>query len=97
MKPFVLGKEEMQTTTIGAGLELNDECNLAELLRANADLFAWGAADMLRIHPIIITHKLSIFKEVHRLLRRNRDLAKKKGTSYKRRSLSCSKLNSSGK
>jgi len=30
----------------------------------NADLFAWTAADMPGVSPDVITHRLSIYKEV---------------------------------
>lgn len=78
VKSFVLGKEETQTTTIGASLELNNERNLVELLRANADLFAWGAANMPRIHPSIMTHKLSTFRVARPVAQRKRRFNKEK-------------------
>lgn len=63
MKPFVLGKSDNQTTTIGADLGPNDERNLIKLLKDNVQLFVWSAADMPGIHPSVMTHKLSVFKE----------------------------------
>ncbi|XP_017428565.1 uncharacterized protein LOC108336606 [Vigna angularis] len=62
IKAFLLGKDESQTTTIGGNLEPNNEYNLVEMLRTNADLFAWEVADMPRIHPKVMTHRVSIFK-----------------------------------
>lgn len=63
VKSFVLGKDESQNTTIGGSLEPNDEHSLAEMLKDNANLFAWVVADVLGIHSGVMTHKLSIFKE----------------------------------
>ena len=33
-------------------------------LKKNIDMFAWTPADMLWVSPDVITHRLSIFKEV---------------------------------
>lgn len=63
VKSFVLGRSKEQTTAIGASLQPNDERDLTELLKANAKLFVSNAADMPRIHPSVMTHKLSVFRE----------------------------------
>ncbi|WVZ02941.1 hypothetical protein V8G54_023747 [Vigna mungo] len=55
-----------------AGLQSNDERNLTELLRANSKQFAWSAADMPGIHPSIITHKLSVFREARPVAQKKR-------------------------
>ncbi|XP_014506386.1 uncharacterized protein LOC106766145 [Vigna radiata var. radiata] len=72
VKAFVLGRSEDQTTSIGAGLQPEDERDLTELLRANFKLFAWSVADMPGIHPSVMTHKLSVFKEARPVAQKKR-------------------------
>ncbi|XP_047167338.1 uncharacterized protein LOC124836257 [Vigna umbellata] len=72
VKPLPLGADASKTTTIGGSLALNDEQDLAQMLRTNADLFAWVAADMSGIHPGIMAHKLSIFREARPIAQKKR-------------------------
>ena len=53
--------------SINLGTRLNsDECAiLTPVLVSNIDLFAWSAADLPRVDPLVASHKLSIYKEAH--------------------------------
>lgn len=44
-------------------MEVTEEKPLERVLKANANLFAWIAANMPKIHPTVICHKLVLFKE----------------------------------
>ncbi|XP_014490794.1 uncharacterized protein LOC106753490 [Vigna radiata var. radiata] len=70
IKPFVLGKNAEQTTNKGADLTPVEENNLTTLPRSNNQLFVWSASDMLGIHPSVITHKLSIFREARPIVQK---------------------------
>ncbi|XP_022638464.1 uncharacterized protein LOC111241956 [Vigna radiata var. radiata] len=78
IKPFVLGKNAEQTTNIGADLTSVEESNLTTLLKTNNQLFAWNASDMPGIHPSVITHKLSIFREARPITQKKRRLGTEK-------------------
>ncbi|XP_047171035.1 uncharacterized protein LOC124839305 [Vigna umbellata] len=58
-RPFNLGPKEEQVTTIGSELEEDQARSTGAKLKKNKDLFAWIAADMPRIHPKIMPHKLA--------------------------------------
>ncbi|WVZ07299.1 hypothetical protein V8G54_020645 [Vigna mungo] len=62
VQPFQLGAEE-KTTMVGVNLSLNQVEQIGKLLVQNKDLFAWTASDMSGIHPDVIFHKLSVFKD----------------------------------
>ncbi|KAK3033968.1 hypothetical protein RJ639_034132 [Escallonia herrerae] len=51
--------EENKTVRIGSNLKEDTKLKLVNLLRTYADIFAWTAADMQRIDPEIITHRLN--------------------------------------
>ncbi|WVY97056.1 hypothetical protein V8G54_029207 [Vigna mungo] len=78
IKPIALGKSEEQTTNIGADLTITNEDDLIALLRANGTLFAWSASDMPGIHPEVIAHKLSIFREARPIAQKKRRLGTEK-------------------
>jgi len=52
------------TLKLGATLPHEHRDVLTPTLTANADLFAWSAADLPRVDPQVAVHKLSIYKEV---------------------------------
>ncbi|XP_014491680.1 uncharacterized protein LOC106754195 [Vigna radiata var. radiata] len=72
IKPFIVGKNEQQTTSIGDNLQPFEENALKELLKGNNDLFAWSASNMPGIHPSVIAHKLSIFREARPVSQKKR-------------------------
>ncbi|XP_052735490.1 uncharacterized protein LOC108328707 [Vigna angularis] len=78
VKLLPLTKDPNKTTTIGGNLDLSDEHNLGRILRANADLFAWTAADMPGIHPGVMSHKLSIFREARPVAQKKRRFGEEK-------------------
>ncbi|XP_014524276.1 uncharacterized protein K02A2.6-like [Vigna radiata var. radiata] len=77
-KQFILGRNDDQTTSIGAGLAPEQEQDLTALLKTNSKLFAWTASDMPGIHPSVITHKLSIFREARPVAQKKRRLGNDK-------------------
>ncbi|XP_014493474.1 uncharacterized protein LOC106755772 [Vigna radiata var. radiata] len=78
IKSFVLGKNDEEITNIGADLTPANEGDLTTLLRNNSNLFAWSASDMPGIHPDVITHKLSIFREALPIAQKKRRLGTEK-------------------
>ncbi|XP_014506155.1 uncharacterized protein LOC106765899 [Vigna radiata var. radiata] len=77
-RPVVIGQQEDQCTTIGRNLTTDQVTLIEELLLKNRDLFAWQAADMPGIHPDIISHKLSLFKDARPVAQRKRRLGNEK-------------------
>ena len=57
---YLLGSDPQKTVQIGAQLPEEERARLLDFLRANADVFAWSAADMPGIPSEVITHWLNI-------------------------------------
>jgi len=57
---------------IGTQLQEEERAHQLELLRANADVFAWTVVYMPRIPPDIIIHKLSIDPKYHHVRQKKR-------------------------
>ncbi|CAO2822583.1 unnamed protein product, partial [Amaranthus hypochondriacus] len=53
-----------KTVRIGADLDPQVRLHLIEVLRQNADLFAYSIADMPDIDPEVVTHKISVYDGV---------------------------------
>ena len=68
--------------------------HLIQVLRQNADLFAYSAADMPGIDLEIVTHKLMYMKGSSQLSRKRETSVQKKTKSLKRRFKSCLMLGS---
>jgi hypothetical protein len=51
---------------------------VVELLKRNADLFAWHPKDMSGIDESVITHKLSLFSNVKPVSQRKRRLGEER-------------------
>jgi len=49
---------------MGTSLKLDDREMVGKTLLRNVDLFAWTATDMPGVKPDVITHLLSVYKEV---------------------------------
>lgn len=62
-QPFILGRTANQVTAVGQNLKGDHVQEIGRVLTRNKDLFAWTTADMLGIHPDVISHKLSLFKD----------------------------------
>ncbi|XP_014497027.1 uncharacterized protein LOC106758609 [Vigna radiata var. radiata] len=77
-QPMILGKDPRQITNIAQGLEKEMEKQLRATLWRNRDLFAWTAADMPGIHPSIMSHRLSLFKEVRPIAQKKRKMGEEK-------------------
>ena len=48
------------TFTIGTGMDPEQEAVLVSLLRANKDVFAWKAADLVGVPRHVIEHHLTV-------------------------------------
>lgn len=72
--PVVVGQDETKTTTIAQGLEPEIEKQLRDTLWRNRDLFAWTTADMLGIHPSVMSHRLSLCKEARPVAQKKRKM-----------------------
>ncbi|XP_014515522.1 uncharacterized protein LOC106773337 [Vigna radiata var. radiata] len=73
VQPFPLGEAD-QTTMVGRELHEGETARLGNLLVRNKDLFAWTTFDMPGIHPDIISHKLSVFRDAKLVSQRKRRL-----------------------
>ena len=63
LHPLPLWDDEHKTH-IGTSLKLDDSKLVSQTLVSNTNFFSWTGADMLGLSPNIITHRLSIYKEV---------------------------------
>ena len=50
---------------LGTKLNSDEHAIITPVLVDNTDLFAWSAADLPGVDPLIASHKLSIYKEAH--------------------------------
>lgn len=57
---FPFGQDPIKIVQIEVLLIEEVISRLLDFLWANSDVFAWAASDMLRIPPMVITHKLNI-------------------------------------
>lgn len=76
--PFGLGRTVEHITSIGRDLTKGQAKAIGRELRTNIDIFASIAAGMPRIHPSIMSHKLSLFREAHLVAQKKRRLRAKK-------------------
>ena len=58
--PIPMIKNPEQVVWIGSQLTDPERWQLIELLKANADIFAWSTVDMSSIPPEIMTYRLNI-------------------------------------
>ncbi|MCI56856.1 hypothetical protein A2U01_0078107, partial [Trifolium medium] len=68
------GDQSHQTTNLGTNLEPSEEERIVELLKRNADLFAWHPKGIPGIDEGIITHKLSLSPNAKPVSQRKRKL-----------------------
>ena len=62
--------DEEHNTAIGTTMAAAEAEIMHATLKKNMDMFAWTPADMPGVSPDVITHRLSIFKEVRPISRR---------------------------
>jgi len=48
---------------LGTDLNTDEHAIITPILINNTDLFAWSAADLAGVDPLVASHKLSIYKE----------------------------------
>ena len=63
---------------IGGNLDPQIRLHLIQVLKQNADLFSYPAADMPDMDPKIITHKLKIFEGVKLVKQKKRNFGLEK-------------------
>jgi hypothetical protein len=78
LKQVQIGDQPHQTTNLGTNLKPSEEERVVELLKRNADLFAWHPKDMSGIDESVITHKLSLFSNVKPVSQRKRRLGEER-------------------
>jgi len=67
-----------RTLKLGAGPQ-SEHCDVVTpTLTANADLFAWSAADLPDVDPQVAVHKLSIYKEARYISQKKRKLGEER-------------------
>ena len=56
----------------------DEEEFLGVVILENKDLFAWSSADMLDIHPDVMSHKLAIFREARSVAQKKRKMGEER-------------------
>ena len=74
---------EEHNTAVGTTLAAAEAEIMHAALKKNIDMFAWTPADMPGVSPDVITHRLSIFKEVRPISQEKRDLGDEKRLATK--------------
>ncbi|XP_057719609.1 uncharacterized protein LOC130934033 [Arachis stenosperma] len=78
LQQVTLTADDNQYTYVGEALEGAERARLIQILRRNADLFAWTPDDMPGINPEVICHKLAIDKTVRPVAQKKRNLGDEK-------------------
>jgi len=63
----------IDTTMVAADAEL-----IHQALKKNVDLFAWTTAEVLRVNPEVITHRLLVYKEARLVAQKKRNHGEEK-------------------
>ncbi|XP_072054215.1 uncharacterized protein [Arachis hypogaea] len=74
LSKVTLTEDKNKYTNIGSTLPAGYRQQVADLLRANADLFAWTPADMPEIHPEVMCHKLALDPKARSVKQKKRQL-----------------------
>ncbi|XP_014522255.1 uncharacterized protein LOC106778781 [Vigna radiata var. radiata] len=77
IQPFLLEGED-RATMVGKDLQEGERQRLEGVLEENKDLFAWTASDMPGIHPDVISHRLSVFRDARPVSQKKRRLGVEK-------------------
>jgi len=72
-----------QTTKIRSLLSQDEAKQTRQVLINNADMLAWTTTDMPRVHPNVMTYKLSIYKEARRVVQNKQKLGEEKMVAVK--------------
>ena len=67
-----------KTVKIGSGMDVNERCNMIELLREHKDVFAFSAAEMPCVSPEIISHHLSVAPDKKPIQQKRRAFSEEK-------------------
>lgn len=67
-----------KTTRIGSQLDEEQSRRMIGFLRDNADVFAWGPADLTGINPTIATHRLNIMPDAKPIKQKRRHFGQAK-------------------
>jgi len=76
-------QDDKHSTYIGMSLMTIDGVMVSQGLIQNSDLFAWTASDMSGVSPEIITHLLSVYKEVRPITQKKRKMGEEKHNALK--------------
>jgi len=77
LQPIVL-RDKDHKTHMGTSLKQDDREAIGKTLMKNADLFSWTAADMPRVKPDVITHRLYVYKEARPIAQKKRKLGEER-------------------
>jgi len=87
IEPRLEAKDELRRAELGEGdrytsidtaMAATDAEFIHRTLKKNADLFAWTMADVPDVHPDIITHHLSVYKEARLVAQKKRNYGEDK-------------------
>ncbi|XP_072054170.1 uncharacterized protein [Arachis hypogaea] len=78
LQQVTLTANEKQCTYVGEALEGTERARLIQILRKNADLFAWTPDDMPGINPEVICHKLAVDETIRPVAQKKRNLGEEK-------------------
>jgi len=68
---------------LGTRLNSDERAIITPILVNNTDLFAWSAADLPGVDPLIASHKLSIYKEARYISKKKRKLGEERCLAVK--------------
>jgi len=66
--------DEEHNTAVGTTMAVAETEIMHTALKKNMGMFAWTPDDMSMVNPVVITHRLSIFKEARPISQKKRDL-----------------------
>ena len=69
---FLDEKDSEKFVKISSGLSFEDAAERTKILQQSADIFAWSAANMPRIYPNAITHRLNVSPSCHPVKQKKR-------------------------
>ena len=68
---------------LGTSLNSDERAIVTPILVSNTDLFAWSAADLPRVDPLVAFHKLSFYKEARYISQKKRKLGEERRLAAK--------------
>jgi len=77
LQPIFLGDKDRKTH-MRTSLKPDDRDAIDKTLTKTADLFAWTAVDMPGVKSDVITHRLSVYKEVRPIAQKKRKLGEER-------------------